>query len=123
MQTIIHSQGFSVTDPIKAHLSRRLSLAIGQFDRNITKVNVFLKDINGAGKGGEDKNVLVEIHLRAQAPLVVEETSNDLYMAISIAARKARRALKRTMHRLRRFDRGEPLHLRLTGPAGLAESD
>jgi len=123
MQTIIHSQGFSVTDPIKVHLSRRLSLAIGQFDRNITKVNVFLKDINGAGKGGEDKNVLVEIHLRAQAPLVVEETSNDLYMAISIAARKARRAIKRTMHKLRRFDRGEPLQLRLNGPAGIAESD
>ena len=122
MTPTIRSQGFSITSAIRAHLERRFTLALDEFSDRITRVNVFLKDINGAHKGGEDKSVLVHVQLPAQAPVTVETTSRDLYLAISLAARRTRRALFRSLRRHQRFERAEGRRFRLPGSVDTALS-
>lgn len=103
MTLIVRSQNFPLTEAIHAHLERRFTAALKQFGDNVIRINVFLKDLNGAGKGGEDKCVLANIHLSAQPPVIVETTSDDLYRAINIAARRTGRSVKRTLRRQQRL--------------------
>jgi ribosomal subunit interface protein len=117
MTMIVRSQDFPLTEAIHAHLERRFTAALKQFDDRITRITIFLKDLNGAGKGGEDKCVLVNIQLPAQAPVIVETISNDLYSAINIAARRTGRTVKRALCRQQRFDQRETRRLRLGGAA------
>jgi putative sigma-54 modulation protein len=117
MTLIVRSQVFPLTEAIHAHLERRFTAALKQFDDRITRITIFLKDLNGAGKGGEDKCVLVNIQLPAQAPVIVETISNDLYSAINIAARRTGRTVKRALCRQQRFDQRETRRLRLGGAA------
>jgi len=102
MAPIVHSQGISLTDALRAHLLRRLTVALHRFEDCISQVEVFVKDLNGAGKGGEDKNVLIKVRLYGVPPVVIEETSRDLYAAISMAAKRSKRAVSKS---LRRHDR------------------
>ena len=115
MTLIVRSQNFPLTEAIHAHLERRFTVALKQFDDRITRMTIFLKDLNGAGKGGEDKSVLVNIQLPSQAPVIVETISNDLYSAINIAARRTGRTVKRAVCRQQRFEQREARRLRIGG--------
>jgi ribosomal subunit interface protein len=117
MTMIVRSQNFPLTEAIHAHLERRFTAALNQFGDRVTRINIFLKDLNGAGKGGEDKCVLVNIQLPAQAPVIVETTSNDLYSAINIAARRSGRSVKRALRRQQRFAQCERRRLHPGGAA------
>ena len=115
MTLIVRSQDFPLTEAIHAHLERRFTAALKQFDDRITRITIFLKDLNGAGKGGKDKCVLVNIQLPAQAPVIVETVSHDLYSAINIAARRTGRTVKRALRRQQRFEQREVRRLGLGG--------
>ena len=115
MTLIVRSQNFPLTEAIHAHLERRFTAAFKQFGDRITHITIYLKDLNGAGKGGEDKCVLVNIPLPAQAPVIVETTSHDLYNAINIAARRTGRTVKRALRRQQRFEQREVRRLGLGG--------
>ena len=115
MTMIVRSQSFPLTEAIHTHLERRFSAALNQFGDRVTRINIFLKDLNGAGKGGEDKCVLVNIQLPAQAPVIIETTSNDLYSAINIAARRSVRSIKRALRRQQRFAQCERRRLHTGG--------
>lgn len=115
MTKIIHSLNFPLTEAIHAHLDRRFKTVLNQFGDRITSIRIYLKDLNGADKGGEDKSVLINVQLPAQAPVIVETTSHDLYLAINVAARRTGRALKRSLRRQRRLEQREQRQLRLGG--------
>lgn len=91
MTTIIHSKGFPLTSEARAHLMRRFTFALHRFEDQITMTEVYFKDLNGAGKGGEDKSVLVKT------------VSHDLYIAISVAAKRCKRAVRRNLKFSRRI--------------------
>lgn len=112
MTTIIRSQDFTLTDAIRTHLLRRFALALREFDGKLSRVEVSLRDLNGPDKGGEDKSVQVHVRMPGQPPVAIETTSHDLYLAISIAARRTRRAIKRALRRQQRFERQERRELR-----------
>lgn len=101
----IHSQGFSVTPAIREHLHQRFSLALERFEEQILRIDVFMKDLNGTEKRGEDQSVLVKVKLRAQSDVITETTTHDLYLSISLAARRTRRIVGRAVKRHRRIER------------------
>lgn len=121
MRINIHSQNISLTDAIQAHLERRLNVAMRRFDTRISVVEVYIRDTDGAGKGVNDKSVLIKSHLPGLPAIVVEHVSSDLYTSISVASRRSKRALKRAMRRQQRIERRHSLQLepdRLPGLAG-----
>ena len=103
MTTIIHSKDFSLTSETRAHLMRRFSFALYRFEDQITLTEFYFKDLNGASKGGEDKSVLVKIRLRGRPPVVIEAVSHNVSIAISIAAKRCKRAVRRNLKFSRRI--------------------
>jgi hypothetical protein len=82
---------------------RRITFALYRFENQVTLTEVFFKDLNGAGKGGEDKSVLIKISLRGRPPVVIESVSHDVLIAISIAAKRCKRAVRRNLKQSRQF--------------------
>jgi ribosome-associated translation inhibitor RaiA len=103
MNTIIHSKSFPLTAETRAHFTRRFTFALFRFEDQISLTEVYFKDLNGAAKGGEDKCILVKIRLRGRPAVVVETVSHDIHIAINIAAKRCKRAVKRSLKFSRRI--------------------
>ena len=102
---VIHAQGFSATPAIRTHLINRFTQALLKFNDRILQVDIFMKDLNGTGKGGEDQSVLVSVSLRGLPRVVTETVSHDLYRSLSIASRRTGRAVRRSVRRHDRINR------------------
>src|SRR3972149_11445222 len=102
MQMDIQSQGFTLTDGLRDYLKKRLAYALNHGDEYITRVTVRLSDINGP-RGGVDKRCFIEVRLKQQPAVVIEDTEADLYIAIDRAAERAGRTLARRLARQRGF--------------------
>jgi ribosomal subunit interface protein len=105
MTTVINAQGFTITPAIRSHLNRRFESAFEHFADRIIHLEVFMKDLNGTGKGGEDQSVLVSVSLRGHRKVITESVTHDLYLSISMAARRTRRAVHRALDRRGRINR------------------
>ena len=104
MATIIHSTGLEITSETRTHLARRLAFALRRFENEIERTEVFFKDLNSAAKGGQDQNVLVKVRLRGRPTVVIETISDDIHVAISVAAKRCKRAVRRSLKQARRVD-------------------
>ena len=100
MNTRIQTQGFPVTRAIDSWTRDQIDKNLGRYDADVVAVDVFLTDINGP-RGGQDKQVMVRILIKHRAPVLIETTGDDLYAAIDLSARRARRAVSRTLGRRR----------------------
>lgn len=102
MQMDIQSQGFTLTDGLRDYLKKRLAYALNHGGEYITRVTVRLSDINGP-RGGADKRCFIEVRIKQQPAVVIEDTEADLYVAIDRAAERVGRTLARRLARQREF--------------------
>jgi ribosome-associated translation inhibitor RaiA len=103
MTTIIHSKGFPLTSETREYLTRRITFALYRFEDQITLTEIYFKDLNGTAKGGEDKNVLIKVRLSGRPAVVAEAVSHDVHIAIGIATKRCKRAVKRSLRFSRRI--------------------
>lgn len=90
---------FTLTDAIDSYLRRKLDGVDRRFGDRVTRVEVYLKDINGP-KGGVDKSCVMEARPAGVEPVVVENQAADGYDAIRGAAAKLDKALASRLGRL-----------------------
>lgn len=105
MRIDIHTSGFELTDGLREHTERRLQFALSWATYDVRKVVVRLSDINGP-RGGEDKRCNILIPLTRSADIVIENTEDDLYVAIDRAVERAERTLARRLQRQREHQHG-----------------
>ena len=98
MQIEIRGRAVELTQPIKEHVERRLSFALGRFGTQVRSARVRLEDLNGP-KGGLDKRCRVTLSGDLIGQSFVEATDADLYTAIDRAAGAAGRAVSRSLER------------------------
>ena len=96
----IEIQARKVSLPRKLHdyVERRVSVALTHFDESIMKVSLWLSDVNGP-KGGRDKNCQVQIIMAGKPDVVIDETRENLYLAINLAIERARKTVIRKLDR------------------------
>jgi len=104
MNIQLQTQGFDLTDAISVHVHRQMNLNLVNFESHIVSVDVFLSDINGP-KGGPDKKALVCIRLDSRSTVAIERTRADLYAAITLVSRQAKRAVRRALNKHRRMEK------------------
>jgi putative sigma-54 modulation protein len=92
----IQSRHFSLSTALSEYIKTKLQVMLGRYEAKIISLNVSLFDINGP-KGGEDKCCKIVIKINGTSSIVVQETAVDLYVAINICSRRARRAVKRQL--------------------------
>lgn len=78
------------------HIRDRLHHALNQHEEKVVSLQVRLRDINGP-RGGEDKQVRVIVSLRVCDDVVVEETGEDAYAIISLAADRVKQSVGRKL--------------------------
>jgi ribosomal subunit interface protein len=100
MNIAIQSNGLVLTDSLRAYVHRRLETSLGW--ALTRRLAVWLSDINGP-RGGRDKRCKIQISLDHGKTIVIEDTEEDLYAAIDLAADRADRALARQLAKGRAF--------------------
>jgi len=106
VQIQIHGVDIPSTEAINEHTTKAVQHALHVFERQVTRVDVHLHDSN-ANKGGEDKRVVMEVHVAGFQPLAVEHTSADMYDSITQAGHKLQRMVK---HKIERHEAHKSSH-------------
>lgn len=100
MKIETRTRGFSLTPGLRAHVERRLELALDRHHERVGRVRVVLGDVNGP-RGGDDKRCRIEIRLRGGGMVQATGVDPDAYAAIGAAAHRVARALARVADRER----------------------
>lgn len=111
MRIQVQTQGFDLTSAIDTHVKRQLARNLGPMHDQIVAVDVFLGDLNGP-KGGEDKKALVSVQLVSRLAVRFEAIHADLYAAVSVAARRTKHSVKRTLRKHKRMEKAALRELR-----------
>jgi ribosome-associated translation inhibitor RaiA len=89
------------SDALRTHMIERLTFALNQHEKDVTRVDVNLTDENGPKGGSDDKRLNVVIHLRGGADVIVDERGADAYAVASTAADRIKQAVGRKLDRKR----------------------
>ena len=100
MNITIQTQGFELTDALREHTLRRLRFSLHWAGRDVRQIQVRLSDINGP-KGGFDKRCHLQIRLSNDSDVSIEDTEDDLYLAIDRAVERGKRTITRKLDRKR----------------------
>ena len=114
MRIFLQTQGFDLTPEIDAHVRKQMNRSLARLEQHIIAVAVFLGDVNGP-KGGMDKKALVCVQLTSRLAVRLEVVHDDLYTAISLASRKTKHAVKRTVRKHKRVEKANLRKLRQDG--------
>ena len=104
MNITVRTQGFQRSAAIDAFVRNEIVSTMERFIDAIFSVHVFMKDTNGP-KGGIDKQVLLRIRLRDGQQLALQTTRENLYAAVSVSAKRAKRAVRRNLRKRRRVEK------------------
>ena len=87
-------------DSVARHVEAMVEQHLGRYAEQVTRIEVYLRDVN-AGKGGErDKHCLMEARLEGRPPVAASEDAGELAVAITGAAKKLHRALDNSLGKL-----------------------
>ncbi|MCU0721107.1 MAG: HPF/RaiA family ribosome-associated protein [Pirellula sp.] len=78
MQLCIHTHGIDLTDAIKKQTYQKLELALDRLEGKICDISVTLVDTNGPFLGGVDKACRIEVHIRDQDPIIIEDCDESV---------------------------------------------
>lgn len=92
------AEGVERSEALDEHVRRKLARVDRRYGEHVTRVRVYLKDVNAA-KGGIDKVCTMEARPAGLDPVAVEAQDVDVRTAVQDAAGKLDRALG---HRLGR---------------------
>ena len=100
MELSIRAIEISPTPALAGHVQDRLEAALNQYGQRVGRVVVQLRDINGP-RGGADKCCQLKVDLPGAGSVLVKQTGEDLYAAVSHAADRVKVAVGRKLSRRR----------------------
>ncbi len=92
----VHARGFSLSAALSEYSDSKVRLALGIYGHKIRRVDLFLTDINGP-KGGQDMRCTIKVHVQGVPSVTVHFTAEDMYEAINLCARRAKRSIDRRL--------------------------
>jgi len=95
----IQARNFTLTEAIENHIREKLEPMIQHFGDRILFVEVHLSDDNGP-KGGIDKHCHIHVGMKKLPTVVIEDSEENMYAAIDIAAHRAERAVRKTIEKV-----------------------
>lgn len=99
MQIEISYHSMSSSDALDAHVRDTINNRLERFSDRLTRVEVHLGDENGKKPGPHDKRCMLEARPAGKDPIAVEEHADDIYKAITEAAKDMVRALEKRLHK------------------------
>lgn len=100
MLILVHGNGFELGRELRNDVQEKIELALGRFESQIRKVNVYLADLNGPKKG-VDKSIRLVIDIERQPMIVVEEKGEDWLALLESISDRASHTVSRQLDRSR----------------------
>jgi ribosomal subunit interface protein len=98
MHIDIQARQLPLTRTLKRYTQLRIRFALTRFEERIQRVSMWLSDVNGP-KGGRDKQCRLQVALAGKTSIVIEDTHENLYVAINRAIERAGHSLVRKLDR------------------------
>ena len=98
MEIYIKSSSLNLTRNLRQHVEELIVSSLGRTADHVKRVYVRLSNINGTD-GGADKRCHLHLAVPDMADVVIQNTQDNLYDAISLASARARTALNRKLYR------------------------
>lgn len=106
MQIQLNSaQGVSMSPALEAHINKQLQSVERRFGERLTRIEVYLTDVNGP-KGGVNKQCKLEARPRGGDPLMAESLHEDAYDAVTAAVKRLETVLSNYFGKLDRRPSG-----------------
>lgn len=105
MQIEIESGQIDISEAFRRHIIDSLDGVERRWGDRLTRVTMYMQDINSATKGGVDKRCTLEARPAGSDPIVVENVADDAYVAVKGAVDKLGRALANALDRTARQSR------------------
>lgn len=99
------AQGVSISPALREHIDKQLQSVDTRFGERLTRIEVYLTDVNGP-KGGVNKQCKLEARPRGGAPLMAELMHEDAYDAVTGAAKRLESVLSNHFGKLDRRPSG-----------------
>lgn len=87
-------------EALAAHVETTVKESLRHFAAHVTRVEVHLRDENGAKKSDDDKRCLMEARLEGLQPVAVSDNANTIHEAIAGASKKLQAKLSSTLGKL-----------------------
>jgi ribosome-associated translation inhibitor RaiA len=101
MQVLVNSDAHITSSNSVAQRVEAIVLSsVDRFADRLTRVEVFLNDVNGPKHGERDKRVTMEARVAGRAPVAVSSEASTLLEAIEASSKKLERALEHAFGRL-----------------------
>lgn len=97
----VHGNGFELGRELRKGVHEKIAMALGRFELQIGKVNVYLADLNGPKKG-VDKSIRLVISVDRHPLIVVEEKGENWQTLVSSLSDRASHTVSRQLSRFRR---------------------
>ncbi|HMF54634.1 MAG TPA: HPF/RaiA family ribosome-associated protein [Edaphobacter sp.] len=96
MQVLINSDNqISVNEELTKFVQEEVDRALGRFEERLTRVEVFLSDLNGPKTGSSaDKRCVIEARPSGMQPVSASEDAGVITEAVSGAVSKMKRQLE-----------------------------
>lgn len=83
MQLLVETdKNIALTDDLRGRLERKLESAAGQYQDRITRIQVFLTDVNNEKGGINDKRCVIEARPAGLDPIAVHHHASTVELAI-----------------------------------------
>jgi ribosome-associated translation inhibitor RaiA len=106
MQIQLNSaQGVAMSPALEQHINQQLQSVQTRFGEKLTRIEVYLTDVNGP-KGGVNKQCKLEARPRGGDPLMAESLHENAYDAVSGAAKRLETVLGSHFGKLERRPSG-----------------
>ncbi len=102
MQMCIHARGVVLTESVKGFAYDKIVAALKRLGTEVSKISLYLVDVNGPERGGQDKLCRVVVRIHNQDMLVLEDRDSSVGAAIDRLGDRLCIAANRRVDRARR---------------------
>ena len=103
MQIQIHfGDGIEKSDALTDHATQHIEHALRHVKTYFTRVELHLHNDNANKSGADDKRCVIELRPANFDPIAVEDSADDFYKAVTLAAKRLARAAEHFVDRHRK---------------------
>jgi hypothetical protein len=96
-----HDNHLRIAQDTSERLSLTVQNSLAQYERQITRVEMHLGDVNGGKHGSDDKRCMLEARLDRMEPIAVTHQAPSVQLAVDGALKKLEHALSHAIGKLR----------------------
>ncbi len=104
MQIYIRNLHINMDDSTRIRIETMIQNKLKKYAGHILRVTIQLINFNGT-RGGEDKSCRMEVRLKSNSNVFVENISSELLKSVDLAIDRAARAISKTIGRSRAIKR------------------